>query len=99
MKGSYFFEGYGITMRLTEEQHQLVEVAAGQPVDVVDPQSNRAYVLLPAEVFERVRGILEVEDVQPTPLPPEAAKGRADAHQAAGIADAAGGRRARAASL
>ncbi len=46
-------------MRLTEEQHQLVEAAHGRPVDVRDPQTNRAYVLLPVELYQRVRDLVE----------------------------------------
>lgn len=42
-------------MQLTEEQHRLIEAAGGQPIDVVDPQSNRAYILVPAELYQRVR--------------------------------------------
>ena len=29
-------------MKLTDEQHYLVEQATGKPVDVLDPRSNRA---------------------------------------------------------
>jgi hypothetical protein len=57
-------------MRLTEEQHQLVEAAQGQPLDVVDPRTNRAYVLLPADLYQRVRAAL-----QPTAGPSSAAPG------------------------
>jgi hypothetical protein len=62
-------------MRLTEEQHQLVEAAGGQPLDVVDPQSNRTYVLLPAELFQRLRPILQEAGVPRNPLPAEAVPG------------------------
>src|SRR5262245_34023042 len=62
-------------MRLTEEQHQLVAAAGDQPVDVVDPQSNRAYVLLPAALFQRVREILPEVAAPREALPEEATRG------------------------
>jgi hypothetical protein len=46
-------------MQLTEEQHQLVEAAHGWPVDVRDPQTDRVYVLLPVELYQRVRNLVE----------------------------------------
>jgi hypothetical protein len=75
MRRDDFPKGRQTTMQLTEEQHQLVEAAKGQPVDVVDPQSNRAYVLLQAELFQRVRPILQEEGVPRCALPEEAARG------------------------
>jgi hypothetical protein len=56
-------------MRLTEEQHRLVEAAQGQPVDVVDPRTNRAYVLLPAELYQRARTLPQGAAV-PAGVPP-----------------------------
>lgn len=53
------FQGDVTAMQLTEEQHRLVEAAQGKPVDVVDAQTNRAYVLLPVEMYQRVRDLLE----------------------------------------
>ena len=62
----------GIMLRLTEDQHQLVEAAGGQPVDVLDPPTNRAYVLLPAELYPAIRAVLRVPEVPRPALPPEA---------------------------
>jgi hypothetical protein len=62
-------------MQLTEEQHRLVEAAGDQPVEVVDPQSNRAYVLVPAELFEHIRPALSCPAAPLSPLPPEAVRG------------------------
>jgi hypothetical protein len=70
--GGVFLEGQGAAMRLTEEQHQLVEAAQGRPVDVVDPLTNRAYVLLPAELY------------QPVPAAPQGPAVPADAPPAGG---------------
>src|SRR5437588_8812639 len=46
-------------MRLTEEQHRLVEAAEGRPIDVFDPRTDRNYVLLPAELYQRVQNLVE----------------------------------------
>src|SRR5947209_17914094 len=46
-------------MRLTEEQGQLVAAAQGEPLEVVDPQTRQAYVLLPAELYQRLSGVVE----------------------------------------
>jgi hypothetical protein len=48
-------------MQLTAEQHQVVEAAEGTPVQVVDPQTRQTYVLLRAELYERLRDLLERE--------------------------------------
>jgi hypothetical protein len=46
-------------MQLTPEQHQFVAAAQGKPVEVIDPQTQQTYVLLPAEMYQRVRGFVE----------------------------------------
>ena len=43
---------------LTEEQVRAVAAQPGEPVRLIDPTTNRAYVLLRADVYERVRGLL-----------------------------------------
>ncbi len=62
-------------MQLTAEQHQIVEAAHGQPVEVVDPLSNRAYVLVPAELYPRAGAVPPEADVPRSALPPEVARG------------------------
>ena len=62
-------------MRLTEEQQQLVEAARGQPVELVDPRSQRRYVLVPAELYHRPDPGLSADDVPRSALPPEVARG------------------------
>jgi hypothetical protein len=61
-------------MRLTEEQHRDVEAAQGKPVDVVDPQTQQAYVLLPAELYQRVRDLVEREGMRAAPGAPPASE-------------------------
>jgi hypothetical protein len=67
-------------LELTEQQRQAVEGSKGlEPVEVVDPASNRAYVLLARDLYERVRHLLERQErpveaaarPEPAPEPPE----------------------------
>src|SRR5262245_43706981 len=59
-------------MKLTEEQHCAVEAAQGKPVEVIDPQTQRTYVLLSSEQYQRVRGLVEGPEAGRAPvLPPE----------------------------
>ena len=45
---------------LTPELKQAVEQAGGSPVRLMDPETRRAYVLVSAEVYERL--LLEDDD-------------------------------------
>jgi hypothetical protein len=46
-----------IRMTITPEQRRRIE--SGQPVRIEDPQTHDAYVVLRADVYERMRAILE----------------------------------------
>jgi hypothetical protein len=48
-----------MTPTLTEEQSQAVAAHPNEPVRVTDPATNREYVLLSADLYERVRELLE----------------------------------------
>jgi hypothetical protein len=48
-----------MVIHLTEQQRQAVEARHGEPVEVVDPVTNRVYVLVGMETYERVRSLLE----------------------------------------
>ena len=37
---------YGVAIELTEQQRNLVQQCAGQPVELVDPQTHKVYVLI-----------------------------------------------------
>ena len=72
-------------MLLTAEQHLAVEAAQGKPVDVVDPQTQRTYVLLSAELYQHVRDLVATREQgerkparqTPSPTPPHSRpKGR-----------------------
>ena len=42
---------------LTEELQQAVQEANEQPIRLVDPNTNLEYVVLPAEVFDKVQHV------------------------------------------
>jgi hypothetical protein len=44
---------------LSEEQRQALAAGRGGPLSVVDPATNREYVLVPADAWQRVRGLIE----------------------------------------
>jgi hypothetical protein len=46
---------------LTSEQRKAVESAGDQPVEIMDPQTNTAYILMKAEVYQRLREQREEE--------------------------------------
>jgi len=47
---------------LTPELREAVELAGDQPVEITDPETNTAYVLLKADVYRRLRELPEEED-------------------------------------
>jgi hypothetical protein len=47
---------------LTSELREAVERAGDQPVEITDPQTNTHYILLRADVYRRMREILEEEE-------------------------------------
>jgi hypothetical protein len=46
-------------IELTESIQKALDAQQGEPVRLIDPRTRRVYVLLPAEVFERVRALLD----------------------------------------
>ena len=64
-----------MTLELTEKQRQAIDDRQGlQPVELVDPASNRVFVLLAREQYERVRSLLEGTP-EPSPLKAEWVRG------------------------
>jgi hypothetical protein len=49
---------------LTPELRRAVEQAGDQPVEITDPQTNASYVLVKAEIFNRMKEKLEEEQDQ-----------------------------------
>ncbi len=54
---------------LTPEQRRLVEEAGDRPVRIEDPEMHQAYVLIRADVYERVRDVLEARPVLDLQVP------------------------------
>jgi len=48
-------------LELTEQQRQAVQEQAGEPVEVIDPDTQRAYVLLAREQYDRMRSLVGSE--------------------------------------
>jgi hypothetical protein len=66
-------------LELTEQQRQLVKGQAGRPVEVVDPDTQRLYMLVARGQFEKVRAMLD------EPLPDPAASSQPPVEIPAGI--------------
>ncbi len=49
---------------ITPEQRRLVEQAGEAPVRIAD--ADREYVILRADVYDRMRHLLEVEEIDPS---------------------------------
>ena len=47
-----------MTPKISEEQRQAIAAHKGQPVYVVDTELHTNYVLLPAEAWQKIRGLL-----------------------------------------
>ena len=47
-----------MSLQLTEEEKRQVRLANGKPVRLTDPESQQEYVLLPAEVYDRLKALL-----------------------------------------
>jgi hypothetical protein len=54
---------------LTPEQRRLVEQAGDQPVRIEDPEMHQAYVLIRADLYERVRGVIEPASLEDLHIP------------------------------
>jgi hypothetical protein len=54
-----------MSIMLNDEQRQAVATSGDKPVEVIDEQ-NRRYVLLPADVFERMTRQLKNEVIDPS---------------------------------
>ena len=53
-----------MSIELTDQQQHAVDALGEEPARLVDPRTNAAYVLLPAEIYECVREILDDEKQQ-----------------------------------
>jgi hypothetical protein len=48
-------------VELTEKQQQALDASLG-PAQVLDPRTNKTYVLIAAEAYERIKGLLMQDD-------------------------------------
>jgi hypothetical protein len=46
-----------MTTKLSDEQRMVLQAEAGEPVAVIDEQSNRVYYLVDAESFAHLQGL------------------------------------------
>jgi hypothetical protein len=51
---------------LSPEQRQAIGEAGGQPVPIIDPETHQTYLIIKAEVFERLREYSEKEEIDPS---------------------------------
>jgi hypothetical protein len=56
----------GMTPKLTDEMRQSLSEHPGQPVYVVDASTQKSYVLVPADTYQKVQALL-YDDSQPNP--------------------------------
>jgi hypothetical protein len=49
-------------LELSEQQQQALANRQEEPLQLINPRTKQTYVLLPRELFERVKNILEDED-------------------------------------
>ena len=48
---------------ITPEQRQEIEKSGNQPVKIEDPANNRQYVIISAELWERMRSLIDIEHI------------------------------------
>jgi hypothetical protein len=53
-------------MTIPAELRQALEWAGNEPVRIEDPETRGAYVLLRADVYERMRALMEAEEIDPS---------------------------------
>ena len=48
-----------MTVRMNDELRQALAQSGGEPLRVVDPQSNATYVVVPSDEYDRLRADLD----------------------------------------
>jgi hypothetical protein len=51
---------------LTPELRQEIEKAGEQPVRITDPETRNQYVLVKADVYDKMRAFMEAEQIDPS---------------------------------
>jgi hypothetical protein len=54
-------EKEAMMLELTEQQQQAVD-ASSEPARLIDPRTNKTYVLIGADIYERIKGLLVEDD-------------------------------------
>jgi hypothetical protein len=54
-----------MTAQISPELRQAIDEQKGKPVYVVDAERQKTYVLLPAELYDRIRSLLADEEMTP----------------------------------
>ncbi len=49
-------------IQLTQQQHMELEATSGEPIRAVDPENSAEYVLVRADVYDRLRKIFTEQD-------------------------------------
>jgi hypothetical protein len=49
---------------ITPEIRQAIELAGEQPVQLADPETNSVYIIVRAEVYERMRALCDDFDIR-----------------------------------
>jgi hypothetical protein len=55
-----------MTFQLTEEQRQALEAQPNLPVRLVDAHTKAVYVLLPGELYERMKAAMDQDPLRDT---------------------------------
>jgi hypothetical protein len=48
-------------LELTPEQQQALQSHVAEAIRLTDPTTHRVYVLLPADVYDHLKGVLEID--------------------------------------
>src|SRR5437879_2290023 len=54
-----------MTLPLTQEQQREVRAAVTEPLRLVDPETQRRYVVLPEDMYERMQSLVNSDDFSP----------------------------------
>jgi hypothetical protein len=54
-------------LTIPKELQQAMRISHGRPLRLTDPETQAEYVLLQADIYDQLRGLLDNE----TPLPPD----------------------------
>jgi hypothetical protein len=53
-------------MNLSPEQRRAIGQAGDQPVPIVAPETHQTYLIIKADVYDRLRALREEEEIDPS---------------------------------